>query len=134
MNSVFGNLGPVGLALVLTVLLVFGIPGGGQLKPLGWWPTLLLSMLAGSAYKAAGGLFKIVPDLVGSLIGTVNSVLPGATMPAIALALAIFILFKKLTTKQVGLLGIAFWYVAAGAGGTWSYLSDSIAHLGTSLA
>jgi hypothetical protein len=133
-NSVFGNLGPVGLALVLTVLLVFGIPGGGQLKPLGWWPTLLLSMLAGSAYKAAGGLFKIVPDLVGSLIGTVNSVLPGATMPALALALAIFILFKKQTTKQVGLLGIAFWYVAAGAGGTWSYLSDSIAHLGTSLA
>jgi hypothetical protein len=133
-NSVFGNLGPVGLALVLTVLLVFGIPGGGQLKPLGWWPTLLLSMLAGSAYKAAGGLFKIVPDLVGSLIGTVNSVLPGVTMPAIALALAIFILFKKLTTKQVGLLGIAFWYVAAGAGGTWSYLSDSIAHLGTGLA
>jgi hypothetical protein len=132
-NSVFGNLGPVGLALVLTVLLIVGIPGGGQLKPLGWWPTLLLSMLAGSAYKAAGGLFKIVPDLVGSLIGTVNSVLPGATMPAIALALAIFILFKKLTTKQVGLLGIAFWYVAAGAGGTWSYLSDSIAHLGTSL-
>lgn len=134
MTSVFGNLGPVGLALVLTVLLVFGIPGGGQLKPLGWWPTLLLSMLAGSAYKAAGGLFRLVPDLVGSLIGTVNSVLPGVTMPAIALALAIFILFKKLTTKQVGMLGIAFWYVAAGAGGTWSYLSDSIAHLGTNLS
>ncbi|MEU9670377.1 hypothetical protein AB0E25_33350 [Streptomyces bobili] len=134
MNSVFGNLGPVGLALVLTVLLVFGIPGGGQLKPLGWWPTLLLSMLAGSAYKAAGGIFKLVPDLVGSLIGTVNSVLPGATMPAIALALAIFILFKKLTTKQVGLLGIAFWYVAAGAGGTWAYLSDAIANLGTNLS
>jgi len=133
-NSVFGNLGPVGLALVLTVLLVFGIPGGGQLKPLGWWPTLLLSMLAGSAYKAAGGLFKLVPDLVGSLISTVNSVLPGVTMPAIALALAIFILFKKLTTKQVGLLGIAFWYVAAGAGGTWSYLSDAIANLGTNLS
>lgn len=134
MNSVFGNLGPVGLALVLTVLLVFGIPGGGQLKPLGWWPTLLLSMLAGSAYKAAGGLFKLIPDLVGSLISTVNGVLPGVTMPALALALAIFIMFKKLTTKQVGLLGIVFWYVAAGAGGTWSYLSDAIAHLGANLA
>lgn len=134
MNSVFGSLSPVGLALVLTVLLVFGIPGGGQLKPLGWWPTLILSMLAGSAYKAAGGIFKLVPDLVGSLIGTVNSVLPGVTMPAIALALAIFILFKKLTTKQVGLLGIAFWYVAAGAGGTWAYLSDAIANLGTNLS
>lgn len=128
------NLGnPISLALVLTVLLIFGIPGTGQLKPLGWWPTLILSMLAGSAYKAAGGPFKFIPDLVGNLIGTVSRVLPGVTMTAIALSLAIFILFKKLTTKQVGYLGIAFWYVAAGAGGSWSYLSDSIAHLGAGL-
>lgn len=134
MNSVFGNLGPVGLALVLTVLLIVGIPGGGQLKPLGWWQTLIVSMLAGSAYKAAGGLFKIVPDFVGSLIHTTRGVIPGVTMPALALTLTIFILFKKLTTKQVGYLGIVFWYVAAGAGGTWSYVSDSIAHLGTNLA
>lgn len=129
------NLGnPISLALVLTVLLIFGIPGGGQLRPLGWWPTLILSMLAGSAYKAAGGPFKFIPDLIGSLIGTASRVLPGVTMTAIALSLAIFILFKKLTTKQVGYLGLMFWYVAAGAGGMWSYLSDSIAHLGTSLA
>jgi hypothetical protein len=33
-NSVFGNLGTVGLALALTVLLIVGIPGGGKLKPL----------------------------------------------------------------------------------------------------
>ena len=104
------NLGnPISLALVLTVLLVFGIPGGGQLKPLGWSPTLILSMLAGSAYKAAGGPFKFIPDLIGSLIGTVSKVLPGVAMTAIALSLAIFILFKKLTTKQVGVLGILFW-------------------------
>ncbi|HEY6114632.1 MAG TPA: hypothetical protein VI172_01625 [Candidatus Dormibacteraeota bacterium] len=134
MNSVFGNLGPVGLAVVLTVLLLVGIPAGGQLKPLGWWPTLILAMLAGSAYKAAGGIFRIVPDFVGSMIDTARGVVPGLTMPALALALAIFILFKKLTTKQVGILGIAFWYIAAGAGGTWSYLSDSIAHLGSNLA
>ncbi|MGW0575143.1 hypothetical protein ACWD25_04055 [Streptomyces sp. NPDC002920] len=134
MNSVFGNLGPVGLAVVLTALLVFGIPGGGQLKALGWWPTLLLSMLAGAAYKAAGGIFKIVPDFVGSIIATANGVIPGLTMPALALATLIFILFKKLTTKQIGILGIFFWYIAAGAGGTWSYISDSIANLGTNLS
>jgi hypothetical protein len=133
-NSVFGNLGPVGLALVLTVLLIVGIPGGGKLKPLGWWPTLILSMLAGSAYKAAGGLFKVVPDFLNSIVGTVTGMVPGVTMPALALALAIFVLFKKLTTKQIGFLGIAFWYVAAGAGGTWSYISDSIAHLGAGLS
>ena len=134
MNSVFGNLGPVGLAVVLTVLLLVGIPGGGKLKPLGWWSTLLVSMLAGSAYKAAGGIFKIVPDFVGSMIATVNGVIPGLSMPALALATGIFILFKKLTTKQVGVLGIFFWSIAAGAGGTWSYLSDSIANLGVNLS
>lgn len=129
------NLGnPISLALVLTVILIFGIPGGGRLKPLGWWPTLILSMLAGFAYKAAGGPFKFIPDLIGSLIGTASKVLPGVTMTALALSLAAFILFKKLTTKQVGLLGIVFWYVAAGAGGSWSYLSDAIANLGTSLS
>jgi hypothetical protein len=133
-NSVFGNLGPVGLAVVLTVLLLVGIPGGGKLKPLGWWSTLILSMLAGSAYKAAGSVFGIVPDFVGSIIGTVNGFIPGVTMPALALAVAVFILFKKLTTKQIGFLGIFFWYIAAGAGGSWSYISDSIAHLGTSLS
>lgn len=128
------NLGPVGLAFVLTVLLVFGIPGGGQLKALGWWPTLILSMLAGSSYKAAGGVFGVVPDFVGSLISTARGAVPGLSMPALALALAIFILFKKLTTKQVGMLGIVFWYVAAGAGGSWSYVSDTIAHLGVNLS
>ncbi|MFK0124902.1 hypothetical protein ACIQSP_16495 [Streptomyces nigra] len=125
---------PMSVAVVLTALLIFGIPGGGQLRPLGWWPTLILSMVAGSAYKAAGGPFQFIPDLIGSGLSTVTKVLPGVTMAAIALSLAIFILFKKLTTKQVGYLGIAFWYVAAGAGGSWSYLSDSIASLGANLA
>jgi hypothetical protein len=133
-TSVFGNLGPVGLAVVLTVLLLVGIPGGGKVKPLGWWPTLLVSMLAGAAYKAAGGIFKLVPDFVGSIVATVNGVIPGVTMPALALSLTVFILFHKLTTKQIGILGIFFWYIAAGAGGTWSYLSDAIAHLGTNLS
>lgn len=134
MNSVFGNLGTVGVAVVLTVLLLVGIPGGGKLKPLGWWPTLILSMLAGSAYKAAGGIFQIVPDFVGSIIATANQMVPGLTMPAVALSTAIFILFKRLSTKQVGVLGIFFWYIAAGAGGTWAYISDSIANLGVNLA
>ncbi|MGW1961806.1 hypothetical protein ACWCPD_16200 [Streptomyces sp. NPDC001935] len=128
------NLGPGGLAFVLTILLIVGIPGGGQLKALGWWPTLILSMLAGSAYKAAGGPFRIVPDFVGSLIDTARGVVPGVTMPALALGLTVVILFKKLNTRQVGALGIVFWYVAAGAGGSWSYVSDSIAHLGANVS
>lgn len=133
MTSVFGNLGPVGLALVLTVLLLVGIPGGGKLKPLGWWQTLFASLLAGSAYKAAGGPFKFVPDLVGSIIHTIVQTF-GVSLPALALSAAIFLLFRKLTTKQVGVVGIVFWYIAAGAGGSWSYLSDSIANVAANLS
>ena len=134
MTSVFGNLGIVGLAVALTVLLLVGIKGGGKVKPLGWWPCLILGMLAGSSYAAAGGAFKLIPDLVGSLLDVAQGVIPGVTMPAIALTLAIVILFKKLDTKQVALLGIVFWYAASGAGGIWSTVSETIANLGQQVA
>lgn len=122
----FGNLGTVGVAAALTCLLVFGIPGGGQLKPLGWWTTVFVAMLAASAYKAAGPPFTIVPDAAGTVIDFINGFLKGLTMPALALCLTIFMLFKKLTTKQVGLTALLFFYVATGAGGSWTYLADAI--------
>lgn len=124
--NIFGDLGTVGLAAALTVLLFVGIPGGGKLKPLGWWTTLLVAMMAGSAYKAAGGMFQIVPDAVGSLIAFTQGFVKGITLPAIALCLLIVILWKKLTTKQVAVIALIFFYVAAGAGGNWAYISDAI--------
>ncbi|WP_128381251.1 hypothetical protein [Streptomyces cavernae] len=124
--NVFGDLGVVGLAAALTALLIFGIPGGGKLKPLGWWTTLFVAMLAGSAYAAAGGLFGIVPDLAGSVVHFINGFVKGMTMPALALCLGIFIFFKKLTTKQLAVVGLLFFYVASGAGGNWAYISDAI--------
>lgn len=134
MNSVFGNLGLVGLATVMTVLLIVGIPGGGKVKPLGWWPCLIGGMLAGSAYYAAGGLFAIVPDLVNSGLKAAQGLLPGLTMAAIALVLAIVIFFKKLNTKQVAILGIVFWYAASAAGGVWGQVATAIANLGTQVS
>lgn len=124
--SIFGDLGTVSLAAALTVLLFVGIPGGGKMKPLGWWTTLFVAMLAGSAYRAAGGPFKIVPDMVGSLINFANGFLKGVTMPGLATCLLIIILWKKMTTKQVAVVALIFFYVAAGAGGNWSYISDAI--------
>lgn len=124
--NVFGHYGPVGLALVLTVVLFVGIPGGGKLKPLGWWTTLLLAMLAASAYRAAGSLFRIVPDMAGSLVHYANAVLPGLTMPALATCLLAFILWKRLSTRQVAVVALVFFYVASGAGGPWSYISNAI--------
>lgn len=124
--NVFGNVGVVGIAAALTCLMIWGVPGGGQLKPLGWWTTVLVAMLAGSAYKAAGGPFAVVPDFIGSCITFAQGFLKGLTMPAIALCLLVFGLFKKLTTRQVGWVALVFFYVASGAGGNWSYISDAI--------
>ncbi|MFJ8538147.1 hypothetical protein [Streptomyces sp. NPDC093591] len=122
----FGNLGTVGLAAALTALLIFGVPGGGKLKPLGWWTTVFVAMLAASSYKAAGGAFTVVPDAAGTVIDFLQGFLKGVTMPALALCVAIFMLFKKLTTKQVGFTALLFFYIATGAGGSWSYIADAI--------
>ncbi|KOG21785.1 hypothetical protein [Streptomyces viridochromogenes] len=122
----FGNLGTVGLAAALTCLLIFGVPGGGKLKPLGWWTTVFVAMLAASSYKAAGGPFTVVPDAAGTVIGFLQGFLKGLTMPALALCVLIFMLFKKLTTKQVGFTALLFFYIATGAGGTWTYVADAI--------
>ncbi|WP_319052668.1 hypothetical protein [Streptomyces europaeiscabiei] len=134
MNSVFGNLGIVGLAVVLTVLLLVGVKGGGKMKPLGWWPCLVLGMLAGSSYYAAGGIFKIVPDLVAGGLAAVQGLVPGLTMAAIVLTLAIVAGFVKLSTKQVAILGVVFWYAASAAGGVWGQVATAIANLGTQVS
>lgn len=126
MNDVLGSIGTVGLAVALTALLIFGTKGGGKLKSLGWWTTLILAMLAGSAYYAAGTPFTIVSDLVNALTGLAQGITPGITVAGLALLLAITIFFAKLSTRQVALLGIAFWYVASGAGGIWSTVAESI--------
>lgn len=122
----FGDLGTVGLAAALTCLMIFGIPGNGKLKPLGWWTTLFVSMLAASAYKAAGGVFKVIPDAAGTVIGFLNGFVKGLTMPGLALSFLIFLLFAKLTTKQVAIVGLIFFYVTADAGGTWISISNAI--------
>lgn len=129
MNSVFGTLGTAGVATVMTVLLLVGIKGGGKVKPLGWWPALIGGMLAGSAYYAAGGVFQIVPDVVNSGLKAVQGVIPGLTMAAVALCLAIVILFMRLTTKQVAILGIVYWYAASASGGTLGTVATAIENI-----
>jgi hypothetical protein len=134
MNSILGSLGTVGVAGALTILLILGTTTGGKLKPLGWGMTLFLAMIAGSAYKAAGSPFNLVSSLVNDGIGMFNDVLPGYSMAAIALTLAIIIASKKLTTRQVAVIGIIFWYVASGAGGAWGIVAEKVSLIMQSVA
>ncbi|WP_371799081.1 hypothetical protein OG963_14765 [Streptomyces sp. NBC_01707] len=127
-------LGAVGLAGALTALLWFGTSSGGKMKPLGWGVCLVLSMIAGAAYNAAGPPFDMVSSLVRDGIGMFTSVFPGYTMASLALTLLIIILYKKLTTRGVSMLGIVFWYVASGAGGGFAIVATKIAVIMRGLA
>ncbi|MFE6156158.1 hypothetical protein [Streptomyces sp. NPDC057889] len=51
-------------------------------------------------------------------------------MPAVAVVIATVIAFKKLTTKQVAVIGIVFWYAASGAGGVWAQVAAAVTKLG----
>lgn len=125
--SILGSLGTVGVAIALTALLLFGTKPGGKVKPLSWGVTLFLSMIAGSAYEAAGTPFNLVSQAVHDLIGLTGEVFPGYSMPALALTLLITMMWVKLTTRQVAVLGIVFWYVASGADGAWGIVAEKIA-------
>lgn len=126
MHSFLGSLGTVGVALALSALLLLATTPGGKLGQLPWGVCLVLSMVAGSAFKAAGPPFSFVSDLINDATVLAKGVMPGVTMPALALTLLIFILWKKLTLRSLSVMGIAFWYVAAGAGGAWGVLADRI--------
>lgn len=127
MTSLIGTLGPVGLAAVLTVVLIFGTKGEGQAKALSWGWCLILSVFAGASYAAAGWPFNLVRGAVADLVEFVNSFIPGLTYPAIGLCLLAVIMWKKLSRQGVSMLGIVFWYVAASADGGLGILAQKIA-------
>lgn len=127
MHSLIGTLGPVGLAAVLTVVLSFGTKGEGQAKALSWGWCLFLSVLAGASYAAAGWPFTLVRGLVSDGVDLLNSVVPGLSYPAIGLCMLAVIAWKKLSRREVCLVGIPFWYICASADGGLGIVAEKIA-------
>lgn len=132
--NILGTLGPFGLAVLLTVVLVFGTKGGGKVKPLGWGWTLVLSLLAGASYAAAGWPFSLVRGAVNDLLALADSVFPGLTLPAIGLSMLAVILWRRLTTRGVAMMAIPFFYIASSADGGLGILADKIALVAQQLA
>ncbi|MFF3730401.1 hypothetical protein ACFYXM_08810 [Streptomyces sp. NPDC002476] len=125
-SSLIPAFGAAGLAIGLTGILWFGTSTGGKVKPLGWWWTLFLAMIAGASFKAAGPPFDLVSTLVNDLLGLFSEVVAHATLAGIAMFLTGVILYKKLTTRQVALIGLVYFHVISGAGGGFSLLADKI--------
>ncbi|MFE0765407.1 hypothetical protein [Streptomyces smyrnaeus] len=134
MNSLLGTLGPFGLAVLLTVVLVVGTKGGGKVKPLGWGWTLFLSVLAGASYAATGWPFSLVKGVVNDLLALAEGVFPGLTLPAIGLSMLAIISWRRLTTRGVAMMGIPFFYIASSADGGLGVLADKIALVSQQLA
>ena len=125
-SSLIPAFGAAGLALGLTGILWFGTSTGGKVKPLGWWWTLFLAMIAGAAYNAAGTPFDLISSLVQDLLSLFKTIVPGVAMAGVGLFLTAVILYKKLTTRQVAVIGIIYFNVATGAGGGFTILADKI--------
>ncbi|MFD0065194.1 hypothetical protein [Streptomyces sp. NPDC056690] len=75
-----------------------------------------------------------MPALVGGLLDAAQGIIPGVTMRAVAVVITTMIAFKKLTTKQVAVIGIVFWYAASGAGGMWGQVAAAVTKLGAQVS
>ncbi|MER6632247.1 hypothetical protein ABT301_29205 [Streptomyces sp. NPDC000987] len=129
MKSVIPPIGIVSFALVLTAVLILGTKEqkAGKAKPLGWWWTLGLSMIAGASYTAAGWPFNVVPQLImGDLVGMVHAAMPGISLPGLALLFLVFLAWLGLTRRQVAVIGIILIHIMAGAGGGFGTLAQRI--------
>ncbi|MCF3960304.1 hypothetical protein [Streptomyces fuscigenes] len=127
--SFFSGIGVFGIASALLVVLWFGTKDNENAKvgPLNWWACVLLSLLAGAAFNAAGTPFDLISSLVNDLVGLIGAFAPELTMPALALILALLAVFKKWSRRGISYLVVFFTYVASGAGGPWAVLSKRIA-------
>ncbi|MDQ0961976.1 hypothetical protein QFZ66_005854 [Streptomyces sp. B4I13] len=129
MNSLIPPIGIVSLAFVLTVVLIVGTKETkqGKAKPLGWWWVLILSLIAGSSYTAAGWPFDLIPRLVmGDLVGAIAAIKPGMSLPGLALALMAVLAWVGLTRRQVAVIGIVLFYLLAGSAGGFGILAEKI--------
>ena len=125
-GAAFGALGAGGLALALTVLLVFGVMGKGKVK-LKDNPATICGFLATTAFASAGKIWanpeKIASQgLTGLGVGTGTGPFGNVGIGAVALILLILILCWQMTPKRGACLGMIAGIVwpAAGTGTVWA--------------
>ncbi|RLL68150.1 hypothetical protein [Streptomyces sp. Z26] len=131
-GEIFGHLGAGGAALVVTVVLVLGVKATGKGKALSWNLTLFLGALAATLYAGAGGIWSTPADLLASLltafgVGGGTGPLGNVGMGAVACCIAAILYWRKLTLKQVAVLGFVAAYVAGRAGGIWGVAASIVA-------
>ncbi len=118
-----------GLAVILTLILWFGTKDneGGQLGPLKWHWIVVLSLLAGAAYRVVNGFpFNLITGLVNDALGLIGAAVPELTLPALGGCLLVLLAFRKNTRRGTAMLCIFLVFVAADSGGVLEPVADRL--------
>lgn len=125
-SSIFGFIGSGGLAVILTVLLVFGVIGKGKVK-LTTGRAGFVAFLAGSAYTAAGEIWSHAEQFVqqgwaGLGVGTGGGAFGEIGIGAASLVLLILMLVAPLNPVRATYLCLiaAITWPSAGDGSIWA--------------
>lgn len=129
-GAAFGALGAGGVALALTVFLIFGVKGQGKVK-LKENPALICAFIAGTAFSAAGQIWvnpgRITRQgLTGLGVGTGSGPFGNVGMGAVALILLALMLCWKLNPLRGAILGLiaSIVWPLAGTATVWALPCD----------
>lgn len=125
-SSIFGFLGSGGLAVCLTVLLVFGVIGKGKIR-LTTGRAGFVALLTGSAYTAAGEIWAHAEQFVqqgwtGLGVGAGGGPFGEIGIGAASLLLLILMLVAPLNPVRASVICLiaAFTWPSAGDGSVWA--------------
>ncbi|MFD7429035.1 hypothetical protein ACFV6Z_18610 [Streptomyces sp. NPDC059818] len=125
-GSFFGAVGAGGLAVFLTIVLIFGVVGKGKVK-LKTWQAGVVALAAGSAYTAAGKIWSHAETVVqqgwtGLGVGNSGGAFGDIQIGGASLALAGLMLFAPLNPARAAALCMiaAMTWPAAGDGSIWA--------------
>lgn len=132
-GAVLGFMGSGGLALCLTVLLIFGIIGKGRIK-LTADRTAIVAFLAGSAYTAAGKIWASPQQVVdqgwtGLGVGGAGGPFGEIGIGAACTLLLILMLVAPLNPARAAVLFLvaSFTWPTAGDGAIWAVPTQFVA-------
>ncbi|MFF3092289.1 hypothetical protein [Streptomyces cyaneofuscatus] len=136
-GGLLGAMGAGGLAICLTVLLIFGVMGKGKVK-LNTFRAGLVALLAGSSYTAAGKIWSHAEAVVqqgwtGLGVGGGDGAFGVVGIGAASTLLVILMLVAPLNPVRAAILCLiaAFTWPAAGDGSIWAVPGQFIAALFT---
>lgn len=127
-GQILGVIGTGGISIVITLLLILGVRGKGDLK-LGKASAYVVGFIGGTFYATANAFWTAAGTITTSVTGSItsNSSLGDIGPGAVALCVAVYLYAGKPRPSFAGVLGIASATIFGTAGGAWVLPASVIA-------